>query len=262
MKSKYITTLLTAAAVIFISTVGNSLHATETDERIEESARNSYLFKTYLSGDTIKTESKNGVVTLTGIVADSAHRSLAADTVAGLPGVKSVDNKLEIKTAGPLEHSDEWIARRVQSVLLFQRSVSARGVQVSVLDGVVTLKGQAPDANQKEWATEYVQDIDGVKAVKNEMIVATGIVPKPVDIISEKIDDASITAQVKWLLLSHRSTSAINTIISTNDGIVTITGVAKNADEKMFVSKLVNDINGVSSVINNMTLETTNVSSN
>jgi len=36
--------------------------------------------------------------------------------------------------------------------------------------------------------------------------------------------------------------------------VVTLSGVAKNDAEKSLVTKLVTDINGVSSVINNMTI--------
>jgi osmotically-inducible protein OsmY len=44
------------------------------------------------------------------------------------------------------------------------------------------------------------------------------------------------------------------------DGVVTITGVAKNHAEKSLVTKLVNDIDGVSSVVNNMTIPTASLS--
>jgi osmotically-inducible protein OsmY len=59
------------------------------------------------------------------------------------------------------------------------------------------------------------------------------------------------------LLLSHRSTSAIKTKVETTDGVVTLTGVTRNAAEKALVTKLAADVNGVSSVINNMTIDTT-----
>jgi osmotically-inducible protein OsmY len=73
--------------------------------------------------------------------------------------------------------------------------------------------------------------------------------------VGGKIDDASITAQVKITLLFHRSTSALSTKVETNDGVVTINGKASNAAEKDLVNKLVNDINGVKSVNNRMTTE-------
>jgi osmotically-inducible protein OsmY len=78
---------------------------------------------------------------------------------------------------------------------------------------------------------------------------------KPGDTLGEKIDDASITAQVKGSLLAHRSTSAIKTKVQTTDGVVTVGGIAKNAAEKSLVTKLTTDIKGVNSVINNMTIE-------
>ena len=71
----------------------------------------------------------------------------------------------------------------------------------------------------------------------------------------EKIDDASITAQVKMVLLFHRSTSVLNTKVTTKYGVVTLSGKARNAAEKDLVSKLVNDIKGVNTVENEMTIE-------
>jgi len=59
---------------------------------------------------------------------------------------------------------------------------------------------------------------------------------------------------VKSSLLSHRSTSALKTKVSTTDGVVTLTGIAKNAAEKSLVTKLVTDIDGVTSVVNDMTI--------
>ncbi|MEJ0090015.1 MAG: BON domain-containing protein [Limisphaerales bacterium] len=63
-----------------------------------------------------------------------------------------------------------------------------------------------------------------------------------------------MTAQVKSSLLWHRSTSALKTTVSTTDGVVTLTGVAKNDAEKSLVTKLVTDIDGVVNVVNNMTI--------
>jgi hyperosmotically inducible periplasmic protein len=259
MKTTYTLALLLTAGALFVSIA--SLRASETDERIETSAKKSYVFKTYLADDSIKTSSENGVVTLTGTVAQESHKLLAQDTVEGLPGVKSVDNQLKVKGESPAEHSDTWLIVKVKSVLLFHRNVSATGTSVSVVDGNVTLRGEASSMAQKELTTEYAKDVEGVKEVKNEMTIAK-TPAKPVETLGEKIDDASITAQVKASLLSHRSTSAIKTKVATTDGVVTISGVARNAAEKGLVTKLVNDIDGVNSVVNNMTVEVTSPSNN
>jgi osmotically-inducible protein OsmY len=211
------------------------------------------VFKTALKDDSIKTDSKNGVVTLTGTVAKASDKSLAEDTVASLPGVKSVDNQLVVSGAQPAEHSDAWITMKVKTALLFHRNVSATGTTVYTKDGIVTLQGEASSMAQKELTTEYAKDIDNVKSVNNEMTIAkTPVVPS--ETAGDKIDDASITAQVKSSLMSHHSTSALHTGVTTADGVVTLSGVAQNDAEKSLVTKLATDINGVTSVINNMTI--------
>jgi len=100
-KSMYLLSLLVAMATLALVNV--SLFASMTDDRIEASAKQSYVFKTYLKGDDVKVQSKDGVVSLTGTVAEESHKTLAQETVANLAGVKSVDNKLEVKGEDPAE---------------------------------------------------------------------------------------------------------------------------------------------------------------
>lgn len=237
--------------VVFVS---SPVRASEMDGRIEAAAQNSYSFKTYLKDDNITVHSQDGAVTLTGHVAEENHKSLAQNTVENLPDVKSVNNKIQVTTQAPSENSDGWLSVKVKSSLLFRRSVSAMATKVYVKDGVVTLEGEADSAAQKDLTGEYVKDVQGVKDVKNNIKVVEKINP-PNETMKEKIDDASITAQVKMTLLFNRSTSAINTKVETHDGIVTLTGTAKNTAEKDLATKLVADINGVKNVVNNMGVE-------
>ena len=244
--------ILAAAGALFIPRA--SLRATETDGRIESAAKQSHVFKTYLKDDAITLHSKDGVVTLKGTVAESSHKSLAQDTVEGLPGVTSVNNQLKVKAENHAEHSDGWVGVKVKTALLFHRNVRATKTDVNVTDGLVTLSGEANSQAQKELTAEYARDVEGVKDVKNEMTL-TKPLAQPAETIGEKIDDASITAQVKSSLMSHRSTGALKTKVTTTDGVVTVSGMAKNAAEKSLVTKLVSDIDGVNRVVNNMTLE-------
>src|SRR5271170_6415295 len=151
MKSTYPLALIMAVGALLVTSA--PLRASSTDSRIESSAAKSYVFKTYLKDDSIKTESKNGMVTLTGTVSDSSHKSLAQDTVENLPGVKSVDNELRVTGDQPPQHSDAWLCTKVKSTLLFHRHVSASGTTVYVKDGIVTLQGVAASLAQKELTT-------------------------------------------------------------------------------------------------------------
>ena len=282
MKVKNFLSLLVASvAMLAIST---PVFASDKDDAIESSIERSHVFQTYLKNDAIKVESEDGVVTLKGTVSDESHKALAAETVSGIPGVKSVDNKLEFKGERPAEKSDGWLLAKVKTTLLYHRSVSGLHTEVSVKDGVVTLRGEADSRAQKDLTTEYAKDIEGVKNVINEMTVAT--IPKSADkkddkaalketrkdsdkmdkqamskdahetrTVGDKIDDASITALVKMSLLSHRSTSGLKTKVETKDGVVTLSGQAKNSAEKDLATKFAKDVNGVTEVNNRMTID-------
>ncbi|OGS32602.1 MAG: transport-associated protein [Elusimicrobia bacterium RIFOXYA2_FULL_53_38] len=248
---KTISQIAIAAAILAFSA---PVSASKTDSPIESSARQSYVFQVYLKGDDIKIESNDGEVILTGVVAKSFHQSLAQETVVGLPGVRSVINRLQVKEAPPAANSDAWLLDRVRTTLLFHRSMSAGIIEVKVKDGLVTLRGRAINQAQKELATGYVNDVEGVKDVKNEIAVPMGS-KKPSRITYAKIDDASITAQVRMMLRYHGSTSALTTSVSTNNGVVTLGGKAGNTAEKALVSKLVGDVYGVKNVANLMTID-------
>ena len=259
--------LIIAVATLILS--GGKLFASDTDARIVAAAEQSYVFKTYLKNDNITVTAKNGAVTLTGSVVDESNKMLAKETVASLPGVISVDNQLTLRGGLSASNSDTWLMARVKSTLLFHRNVDALATNVSVENGIVTLRGEASSTAQKDLTTEYARDVDGVKGINNEMTLANTVITpdkqaqdgkksgestlgQKLDVMNEAIDDASTSALVKTTLLLHRSTSARNTTVDTKDGVVTLGGKTGNAAEKDLTAKLVSDVYGVKHVVNNM----------
>lgn len=226
--------------------------SSDSDRKIEDAAKASYNYRTVLE-DHVKVHAKDGVVTLTGTVADSSDKALAEDTVENLPGVTAVRNEIKVKSEYP-EHSDSWIALKIRGRLLVKANVSATATKVDVVNGVVTLSGTADSSAQKELTTLYAKEIEGVKSVSNNMVVREPA-DSPDRTMGEKVDDASITAQVKYELLTHRSTSALKTKVTTLEGVVNITGEANSDAEVSLVTKLAESVRGVKSVNNNMTVK-------
>lgn len=241
---------IAAAIVAVILSMSISAYASDMDDQIESSFKKSFVYKTYLKDEHIKISSKEGVVTLSGEVFDDAHKPMAGNTAEAITGVKSVDNKIVIREDRLPENSDTWIRMKVQTALVFHSNVSASKTEVTVKNGVVTLKGEASSSAKKELTTQYAKEVEGVKSVINNMKLA-----KP-ESMGEKMDDASITAQVKMTLVLHSSTSAIRTSVTTKDGVVTVSGKAHNEAEIDLVTKLVEDVDGVLNVINAMSIDT------
>ncbi|HWA29357.1 MAG TPA: BON domain-containing protein [Lacunisphaera sp.] len=239
-------------AGLLLFTLPGIVHAdAETDRKIEGAARESFNYRTVLENH-VTVKATDGVVTLTGTVPDADHRVLAEHTVRDLPGVVRVDNQIKVQPSAP-EHSDGWIATKVRTKLLLKGHVSATNTSVNVKDGVVTLGGTAESTAQKELTAAYVKEITGVKSVVNNLKVAAA--PADPRTFGDKVDDASITAQVKYALLTHKSTSVLNTSVSTNGGVITITGTAGSDAEKALVSQLASSVRGAKSVNNQMTVK-------
>lgn len=254
MKRKTRFPLVLAMAATALCVVRAPLRASDADDQIVATFKATYVYRTYLKDDAVKAEVSDGVVTLTGTVADEFHKTLAQEAVASLPGVTRVNNELAIGETIAAANEDARIARKVNLTLQFHRRVLASGTAAGVKDGVVTLRGEASSVAQKDLTSEYIADLDGVKAVRNEMTVATLPEPRP-QMMGETLDDAFINAEVVTSLMTHRSTHAAMTRVATHHGEVTLTGITKNAAQEALIVKLVKDINGVTSVKNQMTVE-------
>jgi len=224
----------------------------DADARIVSAAQKSYTFRVLLKDDAVQVASRGGAVSLTGTVANEFHKDLARETVQSLPGVKSVDNRLLVMAGAPATASDAWLAAKVGAALSYHRNVEASSIRVEARDGVVTLSGQASSAAHRALAGDIAENVEGVKGVRNDLEVVTPASGRKT--LAEKIDDASITAQVKAALLAHRGTHMLTTRVKTDRGVVTIRGEARNSAEKELVLRLVADIRGVRRVQNRMTV--------
>jgi osmotically-inducible protein OsmY len=255
--------LVLLGTVVLILFINGNLFASPMDDHIEASARQSYVFKIFLIGDDVTIKSKNGLVTLTGTVSAETYKLLAGETVASLPGVKSVTNHLVAKGEVPDRYKDAWLVTKVKSTYMFHRNLNATEIEVFAKNGAITLRGgQAISPEQKNLATEYAEDVEGVETVKNEMTVLTPGMRSEESMHREPMDDASITALVKVTLLYHRSTSVLEAVVETKDGVVALGGKAGSNAEKERATKLASDVFDVKTVINTMTIEETGAKSN
>jgi len=123
MKTLFALLLLALPAQVF----SQAAAASPADRYIEAAVRESYVYKNYLQDDDIKVVSADGAVTLTGIISGDFYRSLAEVTAADMPGVRSVDNRLELKGSLPSANSDAWFREKVKTAVPPQRERGRHG---------------------------------------------------------------------------------------------------------------------------------------
>ena len=248
MKRKAIGTLALAAAATAMLVTGMPLLASETNAGIGPSFRQTYVYRTYLKDDAVTAETKDGLVMLTGTVAEESHKALAQEVVASLLGVTYVENHIEVRGEIPAVNSDAWGRARVQSMLAFHRGVSDDGTEVDFKNGTVTLRGNTTSNARRNMTTHYAKSVEGVTEVRNEMTV---VIPpeNPIEPPAEQIDDASITAQAKLTLAYHSATGALANEVRTKDGVVVLIGKARDIAAQDLVALLLIDVHGVKSVV-------------
>lgn len=109
-----------------------------------------------------------GLALLTGVVDSEAERALAEHVTAGVPGVTSIENQLQVSI--PIERSDEEIETEVSRVLELEPELAEGRVQVEVDDRVVWLSGVVPNQEALELA-ERLASVSMVRRVDTTGVV-------------------------------------------------------------------------------------------
>jgi osmotically-inducible protein OsmY len=145
------------------------------DKTITASVRVRLLSSDNLRGLKLHPKTENGIVTLTGLVRSEFQREKVEHITYQTKGVERVINHLTISskedpkvlsTAG-----DELLEKRIETSMLLNRNVSARGVNVEVDDGIAYLTGIVNSQPEKEVAGDLAASTSGVHKVVNRLTI-------------------------------------------------------------------------------------------
>lgn len=221
--------------------------ADASDQTVERAALWSYNFTTLLE-NRVQVSVKNGVVTLTGTAHDRDLRSLASDTVLGIPEVTAVNNQIVVETTVP-EYSDTWVALKLRNCLLARGGFDARLIEIAVKNQVATLTGTVESAEQRELVEKHAGELPWVRAIKNELVIAA----LPASTTAQPaVDDASLAALLRYTLAHERLITSSRIKVAALHGAVHITGHADSEAEQALILAHVRSIRGVVSVQNEM----------
>jgi osmotically-inducible protein OsmY len=94
----------------------------------------------------IRVAAEGGAVVLEGAVSSMFEQTTAERSAAGVPGVTSIENRLEIRPSREIERSDAEIEADIERELWWDPRVGNVKVEVTVEAGVVTLRGEVANA--------------------------------------------------------------------------------------------------------------------
>ena len=151
-------TFLTLAVALFMIGCGKS------DADLTKAVNDKFAAEK-ITGVTVAV--KDGVATLTGEVADITVKNKAEAAAKSVEGIKSVDGAgLKTKplpTATPAAN-DQALTGKISEDL---KKAGCTGANVTVVNGVVTVLGEVPDAKFRE-CSQIIQQ-SGITGLKNEL---------------------------------------------------------------------------------------------
>jgi osmotically-inducible protein OsmY len=149
------------------------------DMTLNAAIRGRLLYNKELKGLKIGVSTEKGVVTLHGVVNTHFQKEHIEKVVMETRGVERVINNLTVHErtpAAPIEAvtqkvSDEWVEKRVQTAVVFNRHLNIRNLNVNVDNGLCILTGTVDTEEQRELAESLALSIAGVERVQNDIQV-------------------------------------------------------------------------------------------
>jgi osmotically-inducible protein OsmY len=162
---------------------------TRADEDIQADVLDELKWDMRVLPSEIGVTVKNGVVTLTGQVQSYSQKVAAQEAAHRIQQVKAVANDIVVRVPGFAERTDTDLATAVINALVWDAAIPTDKLDVTVSNGFVTLKGEAPYGFQKHEAEQVTRRLSGIKGVANQIIVKPHLEPQGVQ---QKIEAAFV----------------------------------------------------------------------
>ena len=219
-----------------------------------------------VKGRNIDVTTANGVVTLSGTVDSEMTRRRAIEIARSTDGVRDVEDHLRIEAAGAQradsegaqanrQMSDADIANRIEAKYYRDENVGSNDIDVSASEGVVTLGGTVDTESERRRAVMLARRTAGVRDVRDELkvesrVATSGKSGKSTD-LREQIEDAWITTKIQSKFFVDDEVEG-NIDVTTNKGVVTLGGEAKNPEARRQAEEIARETDGVTRVNNRL----------
>ena len=173
-KSPNILFALATAALCLPALASAQLDETIDNAALQTKVKARLLSEAPMEATAANLETENGVVQLGGFIDDEMRGKKAAEIVAGMEGVRKVDNQLHAKP-GDRDTSqaidDGMLTTRVKARLADADLGTAADVNIDTYNGVVLLTGFVDSEETKNLTEKYVAEQKDVKRVINGIYV-------------------------------------------------------------------------------------------
>lgn len=257
---------LAAALTVFSgSLAAASIPQEISDAKQETQIWTTYALSPYLRANDIKVSVQNGKAVLSGKVDEEINKDLAKQIALGVSGIKEVDNQIVVQAdfaPGKEGESRSYgaavddvnITAAIKSKLIWSKNTDGLSTTVETHAGKVRLAGSADTAKSKTLASNLAMNTRGVVSVDNQIVV-NGAKTKIINDVKntasdadQSISDSWVTAKVISTFLYSRNVPSTNISVSTEHGVVTLSGKVGSGAERSLAIELAKNVRGVKRV--------------
>ena len=139
------------------------------DATLVNRVENALVASPWVNAQEIKTEARNGLITLTGLVDNQEVMEWVVETAYQVPGVKAVVS--EVFTRHRSQGDDLWLTEQLVAKL-GQHRLNSGQIRAFVQDGIAFLTGEVYYDEDRERAEKMIQHIPGIHDVNNSIKIA------------------------------------------------------------------------------------------
>lgn len=237
---KNILTILALSLAITAAGCSGPATAPPSDQKITQDIASSFDAAN-ITGVTYTVA--NGMVTMTGSVADQATLDKVLVIVKGIAGVTTVESQIAVNATPPTivdpSNKDSILTATVQQRLLADPQLAGSNIVPSVAGGVLTLTGTVPSDVAKAAAEKSAKATPGVTSVTNSLEVVAVAAEAPVP--DPQLEEA-VSAELDKRFLN------LTLFVSVKDGVVSVSGAVPDQSKIVEVTRAVHQVKGVKAV--------------
>ena len=233
------------------------------DARREGALQTALTLNRVLNAYRIQVQVSDNTARLSGEVENPVERDLAERVALATKGVERVDNQLRVNpqlVEQPLELrayaqrlEDATLGAVIRSRLLWSRVTHEAPIEAESREGVVTLRGKVASPEAKELAGVLARSTEGVYLVNNLVSMDTAAMAKvretPVDAPKgPQPGDSWIIDKIQTSYRFSRNLDGLNIKVTSQDGLVRLSGEVVSAEQKSIASEVARQIIGVRGV--------------
>lgn len=237
--------------------------AAQSDPVITASIQSKYFTDDVVKGLDIDVDTEDGVVTLEGTLESDAAKARAVDLAQNTEGVSRVEDRLMVRDPAMAEREAErvegvnpgWITTKIESKYFLDPDVKGRNIDVTTANnGTVTLRGRVDDARARQQAVALARDTEGVAGVEDQLtlnpdpaeMAEPAAAERDVDTSADPaMNDGWITTKIQASYFIDADVKGRDIDVTTQNGIVTLTGTVSSETERREAAAIARDITGV-----------------